>query len=98
MYLAGHTKLSISYTANFTVRYMLCLKLVHKHALKQIGRYLKATSNKALIIKPSKKLLNIDSFPVVNGAGMYRHEAMDDPIYVKSRNQYMIMVAMSYHV
>ncbi len=44
-------------------------------------------------MKPSEKLLKIDSFPDANFAGMYRHEVMDDPICVKSRTGYVIMVA-----
>ncbi len=63
---------------------MFCPKLVHKQALKQIGRYLKATANKGLIIKPSEKLLKIDSFPDANFSGMYGHKAMDDPVCDKA--------------
>ncbi len=66
---------------------------MHEQALKQIGHYLKATADKGLIMKPSEKLLKIDSFPDADFAGMYGHEAMDDPVWVKSRTGYMIMVA-----
>ncbi len=44
-------------------------------------------------MKPSKKLLKIDCFLVVNFAGIYRHKAMDDPVCVKRRTGYVIMVA-----
>ncbi len=63
---------------------------MHKQALKQIGRYLKATADKGLIMKPSEKLLKIDSFLDTDFAG---HKAMNDPVCVKSRTGYMIMVA-----
>ncbi len=43
-------------------------------------------------MKPSEKLLKIDSFPDADFAGMYGHEAMDDPVCVKSRTGYLIMV------
>ncbi len=55
-------------------RYMFCPKLVYKHALKRIGCYLKATSEKGLIMKLSETLLKIDSFPNADFAGMYGHE------------------------
>ncbi len=64
---------------------MFCPKLVCKHALKKVGCYLKATSDKGLILKPSEQLLKIDNFSDANFAGMYGNEAMDDPICVKSR-------------
>ncbi|KAL7456631.1 hypothetical protein ACHAXS_000387 [Conticribra weissflogii] len=57
LYLAGHMCPDITYTVNCTTRKVFCPKLVHKHALKQIGHYLKATSDKGLIMKPSEKLL-----------------------------------------
>ncbi len=72
---------------------MHCPKLVHKHALKQIGCYLKATADKGLIVKPSQKLLKIDSIPDANFAGMYEHKAIDDQFCVKKRTGYVIMVA-----
>lgn len=72
---------------------MFCPKLVNEQALKRIGRYLKATADKGLIMKPSAKLLKIDSFPDADFAGMYGHEAMDDPVCVKSRTGFVIMVA-----
>ncbi len=49
---------------------------MHKHALMQIGRYLKATADKGLTMKPSEKLLKIDSFLDADFAEIYGHEAM----------------------
>ncbi len=93
LYLADHTCPNITYASNCAIRYMFCPKLMHKQALKQIGRYLKATANKGLIIKPSEKILMIDSFPNANFTGMYRHKVMDDHFCVKRRAGYVIMVA-----
>ncbi len=44
---------------------------MHKQALKRIGQYLKATADNGLIMKPSKKLLKIDSFPDADFGGMF---------------------------
>ncbi len=92
LYLADHSGPDITYAVNCATRYMFCPKLVHKHALKGIGCYHKATFDKELIMTPSEKLLKIDSFLDANFAGMYGHEAMDDPVCVKSRTGYVIMV------
>ncbi len=92
-YLAGHTRPHITYVVNCPARYMFCPRLVHKHALKQIGYYLKTTPGKGLVMKPSEKLLKIDSFPDADFAGMHRHKVMGDPVCVESRTGYMIMVA-----
>ncbi|KAL7447934.1 hypothetical protein ACHAXS_000110 [Conticribra weissflogii] len=51
-------------------------KLVHKDTFKKI-----ATSDEGLIMKPSDKLLTVDSFPDADFAGMYGHEAMNDPAF-----------------
>ncbi len=62
-YLTGHTCPGITYDVNCAARYMFCPNLVLTHALKQVGCYLKSTSDQGLITKPSEKLLKIDSFP-----------------------------------
>ncbi len=48
----------------------------------ELVTYLRATSDKGLIMKPSEKLLKIDSFPDANFSGMYGHEVMDNPVCV----------------
>ncbi len=93
LYLAGHKHLGINYAVNFAVRYIFCPKLVHEYALEQISCYLKATSDKGLIMKPSEKLLKIDSFPDADFVAIYGNEIMNDPVCVKSRNGFVIKVA-----
>ncbi len=44
-------------------------------------------------MKPSEKLLKIDSFPDADFAGIYGHEAMDDPTCVKITTGHVNMVA-----
>ncbi len=90
LYLAGHTHHNISYAVNCAARYMFCPKLMHKHALKRIGCYLKVTSHKVLIMKPSEHFLKIDCFPDANFAGMYGHSMMDNPVCVKSRTRFWL--------
>ncbi len=44
-------------------------------------------------MKSSENLVKIDSFLDADFAGMYVHEGIDDPVCVKSRTRYVIMVA-----
>ena len=80
LYLAGHTRPDIAYTA----RYMFCPNKYHEEALKRIRRYVKATSNIGLILNPSKDKLKIDDYPDADFAGMYGYEEQTDPASVKS--------------
>ncbi len=64
LYLASHTYPDILYNIKSAIRCMFWPKLVHKHALKQSGWYLKATGDKGMIMKPCQTLLNIYGFLV----------------------------------
>ena len=92
LYLAGHSWPDITYAVNCTARYMFCPKLSHEKALKRIGRYLKATRDRDLILNPSSQL-KIDNYPDADFAGMYGYEKSTDPSCVKSRTGYTITVA-----
>jgi len=92
LYLAGHTRPDIAYAVNCCARYMFCPKRSHELALKRIGRYLKATRNRGLVLNPSK-LLKVDCYPDADFAGLYGHENPSDPSCVKSRTGFVITVA-----
>ena len=53
LYLSGHTRPDVAYAVNCAARYMFCPKRSHEEALKRIGRYLKATRTRGLIVDPS---------------------------------------------
>lgn len=92
LYLAGHTRPDIAYAVNCAARYMFCPRLSHEKALRRIGRYLKATRGRGLVLNPSKQL-KIDNYPDADFAGLYGHEEVTDPTCVKSRTGYVITVA-----
>ena len=92
LYLSGHTRPDIAYAVNCCARYMFCPRHSHEIALKRIGRYLKATRTKGLILNPSDEL-NIDSYPDADFAGIYGHEESSDPACAKSRTGFVINVA-----
>jgi hypothetical protein len=61
LYLSGHTQPNIAYAVNCCACYMFCPKHSHELALKRIGRYLKQTSERGMVMNPSadicKKLM-----------------------------------------
>ncbi len=73
LYLAGHSRPDILYAVNCAARYTFCPRRLHEVALKRIGRYLKLTQDKGLIMKPTKSL-NIDAYPDADFAGLYGYE------------------------
>jgi hypothetical protein len=80
LYLSGHTRPDIAYAVNCCARYMFNPRHSHEVALKRIGRYLKATHDKGLILNPCKDL-RVNSFPDADFACMYDHEKPSDPVW-----------------
>ena len=93
LYLTGHTRPELAFAVNQCARYMFNPKRSHELALLRIGKYLKATRTKGLIIKPSGGLLNIHAYPDADFAGLYGHEDPTDPACVKSRTGFVITAA-----
>jgi hypothetical protein len=92
LYLAGHSRPDIAYAVNCCARYMFSPRLSHEKALKRIGRYLKATRDKGLILKPCHGL-QIDAFPDADFAGLYGYAKITDSECVKSRTGFLIEVS-----
>ena len=92
LYLLGHTQPDIIYAVNCCARYMFSPKHSHELALKRIGRYLKNTSSRGMIINPTREL-TIDAYPDADFAGMYGHEKPTDPACAKSCSGFVIVFA-----
>ena len=69
---------------------MLFPNNLHEYALKKIGRYLIQTRNRGLILNTNREILNIDSYPDADCAGIYGHENPDDTSFVQSCISYRI--------
>ncbi len=65
--------------------------LVHEVALKRIGKYLRATRDKDLILQPSGTL-KIDVYPDADCAGLYGPKVITDPACVRHRMGFLITV------
>ena len=93
LYLAGHSRPDIAYAVNMAARYMFSPRSIHEKAVKRIGRYLKATRSRGIVLCPSDNVLKIDAYPDADFAGMWGHEENTDPSSVKSRTGFVINVA-----
>ena len=63
IYLSDHTCPDILYAVNCCARYIFCPKHSHGIALKRIGRYLKATRDRGLILNPNYDVCKLDCYP-----------------------------------
>ncbi len=92
LYLSGHTCPDITFAVNCCARYMFCPKHLHELALKRIGRYLKQTPDRGMVMNPSSDVCKIDAYPDADFAGMYGHEEHTDPACAKSRTGFIIIL------
>jgi hypothetical protein len=89
LYLSSNSRPDIAFAVNQAARFTHCARLSHETALKRIGRYLKSTRDKGLIMKPSSSL-SLDFFADADFAGLWNVEHPDDPISVKSRTGFVV--------
>ena len=84
---------------DYAARYMFCSKNSHEEVLKRIGRYLKATRDRGLVLNPICEsdgvadVLQIDNYPDADFAGLYGYEEPTNPASTKSRTGFVITVA-----
>ena len=88
-YLANNSRPDIAYAVNRCARFTHQPKRSHEKAIKRIARYLSATRDKGLIMKPSSTM-NIDLYADADFAGLWNSEDEMDPICVKSRTGFLI--------
>ena len=93
-YLSGHSRCDITMATSQVARYLHKTKRSHELALIRIGRYLKGTLDKGLILKPNDSgNLNIDLYVDAAFACGWGSELGTNPDSVKSRTGYIIEIA-----
>ena len=92
LHYLNHTRPDCAFAIHQVARYTFEPKKSHEVAVKRIGRYLKGTMDKGLILEPSDDL-SIDCYPDADFAGLWGHEHPQDPHCVKSRTGYVITLA-----
>lgn len=89
LYLSSNSRPDIAFAVHQCARFTHAPKQSHAKAVKRIVRYLKGTSDRGLIMRPTKEL-KIDCFVDADFAGLWGVEDPDDPISVKSRTGYIL--------
>ena len=93
MYLACNSRPDIAFAVHQCAQHTHKPTALHAKYLKQIGRYLRQTRDKGMIIKPTMdEGLHLECFADADFAGLYGREDSQDPHCVRSRTGYMIMV------
>jgi hypothetical protein len=90
LYLTGHSRPDISFAVHQCARYTFKPTRKHEAALIKIGRYLKGTSDKGLIMTPTDSPC-IDTYPDSDFAGLYSYEDPHDPHCARSRTGFVIL-------
>jgi hypothetical protein len=78
LYLSGHSRPDIAFAVHQCDRYTFKPTRRHELALIRIGRYLKGTLDKELVMKPCNEP-RIDCYPDADFAGLYGYEDSQDP-------------------
>ena len=91
LYLAANSHPEIAYAFHQCARFTHNPKASHRAAVKRICCYLQGTKTKGLILKPSKQL-TVDCYVDADFAGQWNVENPEDPLCVKSRMGYVLLV------
>jgi hypothetical protein len=89
LYLSGHSRPDIAFAVHQCARFTFNPTRRHEVALIRIGRYLKGTMEKGMIMTPTAEP-RVDCYPDADFAGLYGHEDVQDPHCVRSRTGYVI--------
>ncbi|KAL7481239.1 hypothetical protein ACHAW6_006915 [Cyclotella cf. meneghiniana] len=85
LYLSDDSRSDIAYAVNCHACNMFDPCLSHEKALKQIGRYLKATRDKGLVLNLSDQL-KVNAYPDADFTRLYGHKKISKNLYWFSAN------------
>ena len=88
-YLAGSTRPDIAFSVHQTARFANDPKISHERAIKRIGRYLKGTKNKGIILRPDRKK-GLECYVDADFAGGWDKNNSEDIASVFSRTGFII--------
>ena len=88
LYLQGNTRPDISFAVNQCARFSANPRKKHECALKRIGRYLRATRDKGLIMK-NEDAPSLNCWCDADFAGLWKVEDPQNSASVKSRTGYI---------
>jgi len=91
LYLSANSRPDIQYAVHQCARFTHTPKMSHQQAILRICRYLKATEDKGLSFRPTNEL-TLDCYADVDFAGLYNVENHTDPVCVKSRTGFVLLL------
>jgi len=91
LYLSSNSRPDIQYAVHQCARFTHAPRLSHQTALLRICRYLKVTADKGLSFQPTADL-TLDCYVDADFAGLYNVEHQTDPVCVKSRTGYVLLL------
>ena len=91
-YLGGCTRLDASMSVHQAAKFNTNTKHSHDNAVKRVGRYLKGTNDKVLILKTDLKK-GLEIYVNADFACAYDNEDSEDPSTVYSRTGFIIKCA-----
>ncbi len=92
-YLSTSTRPDIAFAVHQCARFSTHPKRLHELAVRRIVRYLKGTSSKGYILRPSSTHHNLDCYVDADFAGLWSPSTSSDPISVKSHTGFVITFA-----
>lgn len=93
MYLCNNSRPDIAFAVSQCARYTHSPTELHGLYLKHIGKYLKGTRDKGLILNPKSSKLDIECYVDADFAGLWNSDDEQDPHCVRSRTGFVILVA-----
>jgi len=91
MYLTSNSRPDIQYAVHQCARFTHNPRASHEQAILRICRYLKGTQDQGLVFKPQAELA-LDCYVDADFAGLWKVENELDPVCVKSRTGYVLML------
>lgn len=91
MYLTSNSRPDIQYAVHQCACFTHNPRASHEQAILRICHYLKGTQDKGLVFKPDAALA-LDCYVDADFAGLWRVEHELDPICVKSRTGYVLLL------
>jgi len=93
-YLTGNSRPELAFAHHQCARYSHAPRRIHEVALKRIGRYLLATKDRGLIMRPTDDV-KLECYVDADFAGLWGSEDPNSANAVKSRTGYVIMIGGS---
>jgi hypothetical protein len=94
LYLGNNTRPDCCFAIHQCARHCINPKLTHKQAFKRIGRYLRTTAEKGIIMQPNTALA-LDCYVDAAFAGLWGFENGQDPSSARSRTGYVVLLGQS---